>query len=231
MLMSTPNNTTCAVVMAHPDDAEIGCMGAMLLLKERGWDVHLLIVGSGEHGISVTDRADLSEVFEQTLRLRESRASFEDTGVHLECLLQQDGSLTCNIALISAIEKVLRRVQPSLLITHHIDETGIDHQDHSAVARATMNASIRTASIQTILHCEPHLSRTSFLPNVFVDITPHMERKLTALACHESQAGRVYLSRTFHLNRGLRNAHKAATRFLTEERYFEAFSLALHQVL
>lgn len=216
-----------SVIMAHPDDAEIGCFGTMLKLIERGFELTLLIVGSGVHGVSVADRDRGQGQLEPSLRLKESLAAFEGTGVKVESLMFEDGSLSVDRALISEIERHLRAFEPSLLITHHLDLTGLDHQDHLAVAKSCINASARQRCVRMILHSEPHLSRTQFNPNVFVDITDHHEAKLTALSKHQSQAGRVYLSRAYHENRGMRHAHQAGTWFLEQERMFECFELTL----
>lgn len=223
-------NKRAAVVVAHPDDAEIGCFGTMLRLRDAGFEVWLVIVGTGERGISLEDRASLGTSFEQTLRLRESVRAFEGTGVTVESLLLEDGSLQVGIELISVIERRLKAIGPSVVITHHIDHQGLDHQDHAAVARSTLNATVRIPTLRTLLASEPHLSRVDFDPDVFVDITAHHPRKIEALSRHESQAGRVYLSPRYHENRGLRNAHKAGTWFMEQDRRFEAF-VSLLQVL
>jgi len=215
------------IVMAHPDDAEIGCFGTMMALRDRGYEVHLLIVGSGEHGVSVQDRAQGAGPLEPSLRLKESIAAFDKTGVVVESLLHEDGALEVTRQLISEIEAKLKSFKPALLITHHLDLTGLDHQDHQAVARAVVNAAARSRSVETLLYSEPHLSRTRFNPTVFVEITPYQAQKLKALEAHRSQAGRVYLSERYHDSRGLRNAHKAGTWFLEEARGFESFELGL----
>lgn len=215
------------IVMAHPDDAEIGCFGTMMALRARGYEVHLLIVGSGEHGVSIQDRAQGAGPLAPSLRLKESMAAFDKTGVKVESLLHEDGALEVTRQLISEIEAKLKSFKPALLITHHLDLTGLDHQDHQAVARAVLNASARSRSVETLLYSEPHLSRTHFNPTVFVDITRYHAQKLEALEAHQSQAGRVYLSERYHQSRGLRNAHKAGTWFMEEERCFESFELGL----
>lgn len=215
------------VVMAHPDDAEIGCMGTMLALRAHGWAVHLLIVATGEHGVSVDDRDAGQGSFHESLRYRESLRAFEGTGIMIESLMRVDGALQVSRELISDIERKLRAFEPRVVITHYADSSGMDHQDHGAVARATLNATIRRRSVRCVLHSEPHLSRTAFRPDVFVDITPHVQRKREALACHESQAGRVYLSDAYHTARELRHAHRAGTWFMEEDRRFEAFQSAL----
>lgn len=227
MTLFTHSASRALIVMAHPDDAEIGCFGTMMALRERGYEVHLLIVGSGEHGVSVQDRAQGAGPLEPSLRLKESIAAFDKTGVVVESLLHEDGALEVTRQLISEIEAKIKSFKPALLITHHLDLTGLDHQDHQAVARAVVNATARSRSVETLLYSEPHLSRTQFNPTVFVDITPYQAQKLKALEAHQSQAGRVYLSERYHYSRGLRNAHKAGTWFLEQDRCFESFELGL----
>ena len=219
------------VVMAHPDDAELGCFGTLLALRARGWSVSLLIVGSGEQGVSIEDRERGAAPLATSLRFEESQRAFEGTGVSLQSLLWPDGAIRCDRELIAQIEQRLRQLSPSLVITHFIDDSGVDHQDHGAVARATMNACARASSVRTLLMAQPQLSRTSYSPQVFIDVTPFHERKLQALSAHQSQAGRVYLSREYHEARAAMNAHRAGPWLLAQGRRFESFALAFQVVL
>ena len=43
----TANRRTALALMAHPDDAELLCSGAMIRLAAAGWDVHIATAAPG----------------------------------------------------------------------------------------------------------------------------------------------------------------------------------------
>lgn len=215
-------------VMAHPDDAELTCFGTLLHYLDHGYQAHVLIVCTGEHGISVHDKeqGDIQRLGKQ-LRFQESEAAFAGSGVALQALGYEDSQFSLDTVLISAIEKRLHMIQPTILLTHFVNSTGADHQDHSIVGQACMNVAVRCPSIQLILQAQPLQDiRSQFKPNYFVDITKFFEQKMTALAAHQSQAGRAYLTREYHHVRGRVNALGAGTLFFEQGKLFESFVLA-----
>ena len=60
---------------AHPDDIEFGCGGTLSLFRERGHELHFLIVTSGEEGNFNYTKFELKE-----LREKEAREASEELG-------------------------------------------------------------------------------------------------------------------------------------------------------
>lgn len=154
---------------AHPDDIEYGCGGT--LIRYRQWDhrVYLLVLTAGEQG------------GEPELRQGEQQASAQILGTEeLFWGSYPDTELSHNRELILCIEQVVNRVEPDLVLVNFYDDT---HQDHRSLAQATLSA---TRHVRSVLFYEVPTTQ-NFHPNVFVDIAPVLEAKLSALKAHLSQ--------------------------------------------
>lgn len=214
-------------VMAHPDDAELRCFGTLSKYVDKGYSCIVLIICSGENGISIEDREKSGRVkFTEETRIQETITAFKDTGIEVRMLHFEDGSISCNRELIVAIETELKIYNPEIVITHFPDQYGADHQDHSAVGKATINCATRLESVRKILMCEPLMAlRTGFQPNYFVDITEYFERKIRSLECHKTQMGRFYLEREFHENKSLYYASNVSYEKARQGQKYESFAL------
>jgi LmbE family N-acetylglucosaminyl deacetylase len=65
-------------VAAHPDDIDFGASGTVALWVEQGWDVHYVLVTSGQRGVQDVDQ-DIHEF--GRLREAEQRAAAQVLGV------------------------------------------------------------------------------------------------------------------------------------------------------
>ena len=218
------------VILAHPDDAELSCFGTLLKYCEQGYKVNVIIVCSGERGVSLADSKQQGiKRLDKALRYQESVAAFSNTSIMVECLNYEDGKIILDTELISSVEKRLQELQPKILITHWVKTNGFEHQDHVVIGQACLNASLRCHSIQLILQTEPlHAIKNQFIPNYFVNISDYFEQKMYALSQHKSQIGRVYLTEEFHLLKARQNALTAGIGFYEQNLLFESFIATLH---
>ena len=46
-------------IVAHPDDIEFMFMGTLLMLQQKGWDIHYMTVANGNCGTAVDDSATI----------------------------------------------------------------------------------------------------------------------------------------------------------------------------
>ena len=155
---------------AHPDDIEFGCGGALVRYSKRGHSVFLLVMTEGESGGEGSVRR--KEQMEAAGILRAKEVFFGD------CC---DTRIPEDMAAISRIEDVLRRIKPDMIFVHHPDDT---HQDHRNLAMATLSA---TRYVRNVLFYEGPTTQ-KFTPNVYVDISSVLPEKLLALSDHASQA-------------------------------------------
>ncbi|MFD9906322.1 PIG-L deacetylase family protein [Streptomyces sp. NPDC059063] len=127
-------------VVAHPDDLEYGCAGAIATWTDGGREVAYLLATRGEAGIDTMPPAEAGP-----LREREQRASAAVVGVRtVEFLDHKDGVIEYGTALRRDIAAAIRRHRPELVITlNHRDTWGgvaWNTPDHVAVGRATLDA-------------------------------------------------------------------------------------------
>ncbi|MDH6130257.1 PIG-L family deacetylase [Kitasatospora sp. GP82] len=195
MSITLTSEARVVAVVAHPDDDALMFYGTLRLWRSTGATVTVLVATHGANGVSVADHAAGLRLT-TTQRLTEIQTSYQDTGIAVECLGLEDGALIADRELVTVIEAELIRLSCTVLLTHAL-HTGVDHQDHLAVARAALNAAARVPTCTTILHGKPHAPRHEFTTSVLVDITPYMADKIKALQAHGSQAGRYYLTEDY----------------------------------
>jgi LmbE family N-acetylglucosaminyl deacetylase len=92
----------------------------------------------------------------------------------------RDTHLVVDVELIGKIEKVISEVQPDFIFCNFPDDT---HQDHRHLAQAVMSA---TRYIRNVLFYEVPTTQ-NFNPQVFVDISDTLNKKIEALKAHQSQ--------------------------------------------
>ncbi|GAA0448173.1 hypothetical protein GCM10009531_44300 [Actinoplanes capillaceus] len=156
-------------VGAHPDDIELGCGGALAAHRAAGDAVTMLVVTGGQNGPGTTTGR---------------RAEAEAAARSLDCGLVWGNLVDCAVnadaATVALIERVLEQTRADVVYVHAPDDS---HQDHRAVAAATVSAARHT---RRVLHYRSP-STTRFEPSVYIDIATHLDRKLDALSCHRSQ--------------------------------------------
>ncbi len=189
------------VVAAHPDDVDFGTAGTVAAFTRAGVDVTYCIVTNGDAGGSDRDmsRADMA-----ALRQREQRAAAAEVGVtDVRFLGHPDGRLQPTLELRRDISRVIRQVQPQRVLSpspeRRWDFIFASHPDHLAAGEATVCAVYPDAR-NPFAH--PELLRDEGLepwtvnelwivggpdPNMAVDTTSTVERKVAALLCHASQ--------------------------------------------
>jgi len=173
----------------HPDDAEIGCGGAMAVYAKRGAEVHLFVATEGGRGGDPHQRRLEQEAAARILGLHAVHwGGFEDT------------FLPDEHRLIASIEAHVKRIQPTLVLVNHQNDT---HQDHRAMAQAAHSASRYVPNVlayETPTSCE-------FEPTAFMDITHMLERKMEALRAHRSQVDRTNIQGLSILDVAKASAH------------------------
>ncbi|MEP3345023.1 MAG: PIG-L family deacetylase [Litoreibacter sp.] len=210
------------MIFAHPDDAELLSFGLMRRIFLSGGNIDVLIVSDGSSGIAVGESA-LDQL--PLVRMQETRNALRNIARDVTTLALPDGKITPDGDTVRVIEAAIVDKRPDLVVTHHLDGTGTDHQDHRAVASAVRNICFRKPFVTTILSVEPLQPFTDFKPTCFVDITDHLDEKCEALKHHVSQAGRAYLDKAFHSARGLRWSSLVATKPSHDDRVFETYAI------
>jgi LmbE family N-acetylglucosaminyl deacetylase len=153
---------------AHPDDIELGCGGALLAHVAAGDRVTMLVVTGGENGPG--DGA----------RRQEQERAAQMIGARLVWGGLRDCEVTADAATVRVIEQVIESTRADLVYVHAPEDS---HQDHRAVAAATLGAARR---LSRVLHYQSP-STLTFTPTVYVDVTAYLSGKVAALSAHASQ--------------------------------------------
>lgn len=177
------------VVSPHPDDETLGAGGSLLKLKDTGNQIYWLnitdvkIAGGGYNETFISKRK---------IQIEQINAFFGFDGfINLKF---QPTSLNDSIKgeLISAIANVFDEIRPDCIILPDYNDA---HSDHKYVFEAAYACSkiFRRNYIKRILTMEI-LSETNFgmpyhvfKPNLYIDITEYLERKIEALRIYDTE--------------------------------------------
>lgn len=182
------------VVAAHPDDELLGC-GATVARHAAGGDVvDTLILAQG-----VTSRgAHGDEAHRELQELRTAaRRAAEVVGANPPHFGELPDNRLDTVALLDVvqiIEEVIADTRPTVIYTHHGGDLNIDHRvAHAAVltaCRPLPGRAVRAVyAFETPSSTEWGASDQDepFRPDRFHDVSAHLETKLRALACYESE--------------------------------------------
>jgi LmbE family N-acetylglucosaminyl deacetylase len=179
------------VVAAHPDDEVLGCGGAIARWVNEGCTVHVAFLADG-----VTSReADAgAHATELAARRAASRAACNILGVTSVSFGDHPDNQLDTVSLLTLSKEVSALVEthrPELVLTHHAGDLNVDHrQAHEAVATACRP---QPGHVVKRILCFEVASSTgwrldpqhAFHPNVFVDITSTLEKKLDGLRAYD----------------------------------------------
>lgn len=192
------------IVLAHPDDPEFFCGASTARWTNAGHIVAYCLLTCGDKGTK--DRA-ISTSDLCSIRQGEQQAAAAVLGVQdVRFLRYEDGYLVPSLDLRKAITRVIRQVQPDILVTCdpttlYVGGTRLNHPDHRAAGQAAIDAVFPAArdhlnfvELWRDENLEPHVVREVWVcgtqqPNVILDVTDTWETKIQALFEHKSQIG------------------------------------------
>jgi len=183
------------VVAVHPDDETLGCGGTLLKHKANGDEIYWLIVTAIKSGYRDWDLGFSKEVIEKRDKEIKKVAEFYSfDGVYsLELPTMRIDEISMS-ELISKISGIFKEVQPNILYLPFKSDV---HSDHRKVFEASFacTKTFRYPFIKKIYMMEtlsetefaPATKEDSFIPNVFVDISEYMDKKLEIMRVFESE--------------------------------------------
>ena len=174
------------VVAPHPDDAEIGVGGTLLACRQQGLRVGVIDLTTGEptpHG-SLERRAAETDAATKILGL-DWRAN----------LGLPNRSLQADLESRRALASVFRLTRPKIIVAPYWEDA---HPDHVVASRLADDARFWSKLSKSDIPGEPywppkmlyffsiHL-RIHPQPAFVFDITRHIDAKMSAIRCYESQ--------------------------------------------
>jgi bacillithiol biosynthesis deacetylase BshB1 len=174
------------VIAPHPDDAELGVGGTILLLQEQGASVGVLDLTDGEP----------TPFGSPEIRRRETEAATQVLGLAWRGNLGlPNRRLEASLEARAKLAGALRELRPRCLFAPFWEDA---HPDHVAASALVDAARFWAKLTKSDLPGQPHYPqrllyyfsvhlRIQPRPSFVLDISPHLPRKMQALECYRSQ--------------------------------------------
>ena len=174
-------------VMAHPDDAELLCGGALIKAADEGGRVGVLDLTGGEAGSAGS----------AALRAEEAAAAGAVMGLSYRGTAGlPDAALVNTPDAREVVATHIRALRPRIVVTHWTEGR---HPDHRAAAALVVDSCFLAGLKNLPVEGPPHrpfkvvhaltYREDDVKPTFVIDVTDQMERKLEALQCYGSQFG------------------------------------------
>jgi LmbE family N-acetylglucosaminyl deacetylase len=177
---------------AHPDDADIQFGGTAIRYLQLGHTVNYLTLTNGDAGHQTEGGGVLAR-----RRYKETQAVARFLGIQYIVLDNHDAELQATIENRKKVIQVIREVKADLIVTHRPNDYHADHRNTSLLVQdaaylvCVPNVLPLTPRLEVnpvIVYHQDHFRKPSpFTPEIIVDITGVIDRKMEALALHESQ--------------------------------------------
>ncbi|KPV44770.1 bacillithiol biosynthesis deacetylase BshB2 [Alicyclobacillus ferrooxydans] len=181
------------VVYPHPDDESFGKAGTLALYTAAGTPVTLICGTLGQMGRNMGKPFFANRETLPVLREQELRDACDVLGIRdLRLLRLRDKTLEFEDPEVLAdhVEKVIREVNPSLVMTFY-PKHGV-HPDHNALAEATVRAVARLPKDERpIVYGSPVTQNAREVlgpPDVVNDVSSVLDTKMGAIRAHKSQS-------------------------------------------
>lgn len=190
------SNDRVLVVCAHPDDEVLGCGGTLARLRSMGIPVRIIFLGEG-----VSARFPDTEKFQDDIvkasevREGEARAALACLGItdfifyNNSCCRFDEKPL---LYFVRLIESHIVDFLPTVVITHNLSETNIDHKitfsATEVACRPTGGTSVQAVIGMEIVCSGNFVFQQTFQPNLYVDISDDWSLKKEAWGCYANES-------------------------------------------
>ena len=186
-------------VAVHPDDETLGCGGTIIKHKANGDEIYWLIITN----ISEKYKWDKKKVNERQQEINEVAElyNFDETYKLDFPTMRLDEIPTYQ--LINSISDKITAIKPDVI---YLPNRSDIHTDHQITFKAALSCikNFRTPFIERILMYEvmsetefsPALPENSFIPNVFIDISEYLRKKLRIMELFKTELMEEYYPRS-----------------------------------
>ena len=186
------NKRSVLVVASHPDDEVLGCGGTIAKHSAKGDSVAVLFLADG---VAARNPAEFGQAADGRRYAAETACGLLGA-TDLTFLPYPDNQLdqVPLLQLAQEIEKVISRLQPGIVYTHHSGDVNIDHRrTHDAVitaCRPQPGFSVRRVlffEVASSTEWRPPNSMPPFAPQWFNDVSEYLPLKLKALEVYADE--------------------------------------------
>jgi LmbE family N-acetylglucosaminyl deacetylase len=181
------NNMQKVLVLAvHPDDETLGCGGTLLKHKAGGDEIHWMICTQTD------EKSEFYKTRQKEIQKVSELYNFDSVkSLGLKFMQVDEYSMS---ELIIKISNVINELKPNIV---YLPFKGDVHSDHRKIFKAAYSCtkSFRYPFIKNIYMMEvlsetefaPSTKEDSFIPNVFVDVSEYMDKKIEIMKIFESE--------------------------------------------
>lgn len=174
--------TKVLILAPHADDAEFGCGGTIARLLEEQKEVHCVVFSA--------NKISLPAGYPEDVLKQELLKSMEVLGIPQERLILFDYKVRDfpdhRQDILDQLIILKNKLEPDLVILPSLHDI---HQDHMTIVRE----GIRAFKNSTILGYEEPWNNLEFCNTCFIPMEErHLEKKLAAIKCYQSQAFRHF---------------------------------------
>ena len=179
-------------IAVHPDDETLGCGGTILKHKAQGDEIYWMVMTGPRKG-------DMSMFTDEFISQRDAMVNsvskeyeFDET-IKLGFPTQLMHTLDLR-DIIQKISEIFKRIQPNIIYTMFANDV---HSDHRVAFDAVYSCtkSFRYPFIEKIYMIEAlsetdfavAISGNTFVPNVFVDITEYIDKKIEIMSMFKGE--------------------------------------------
>jgi len=228
------------VVGAHSADFVWRAAGTIAVTTSQGGSAAVIALSYGERGESGELWKEPDQTIENVKRIRhhEAETAAAAVGATFNCLDLGDYPLNITDAALDQLVELLRELQPDILLTHTpVDPFNPDHPVvYQAVQQARLLASgagvasaFKRIEPPDLYLFEPHQPELcEFKPNIFIDITPVMDKKVKAMQAMQAQS---YLQDYYTELASRRGNHARRISGMKEIKFAEALQRTLPWVV
>lgn len=180
------------VIAVHPDDETLGCGGTILKHLASGDEVYWLVLTGPIRGDQPAFTDEFIAKRDAMVEKVAEAYGFNET-IKMNLPTQKLHALDLKDIIVK-MSDVIKRIQPDtiyLMYNHDV------HSDHRVAFDAAYSCtkSFRYPFIRRILMMEalsetefaPATQSTIFVPNVYVDITPYIDKKLEIMSLYDGE--------------------------------------------
>jgi LmbE family N-acetylglucosaminyl deacetylase len=190
-----PTPSVALAIGAHPDDVEFGCGGTLAKWSADGCVVHYVVCTDGSKGTWDADADTAALAVRREAEQREAARRLAGDGAgEVRFLRAVDGELEATLAPRREIARAIRDLRPDVVLGHDPWKRYRLHPDHRAAGLLVCDAVVAARDPHFFADLGVPHHRPSHLllweadePDHVEDVSSSIERKLDALAAHESQ--------------------------------------------
>lgn len=186
------NKLNVIVIGAHPDDCDIDAGGTAILFSKAGHNVMFVSVTNGDAGHHEKGGGALAKI-----RMAEAQEAGKRFGVKYVVLDHHDGELMPTLDIRLEIIRLIRQWNADVVIGPRPNDYHPDHRNTAILLQDAAymvivpNVAPDTPPLKrnpVFLYTEDGFQKpTPFQPDIAVDITSVFDKKIYAMAAHESQ--------------------------------------------